>query len=89
MAALSKAVEGNGPWWVKALSIYGLGGGLAIYLVVQLTTVFAADLKSHAEETRRSMERLVWLTEANCVNQADDAGERATCQRALTRQSTP
>lgn len=69
----------GGPWWARALYVYGVPSAIALFLVYQLTEGFADDLRAHAESTHTAIEELIQLTTVICVNEADDQMERNRC----------
>ncbi len=83
-------LNGNVPWWVKPLYVYGVPSAIALFLVFQTAVTFPAALKVHAAAAAEGLRLHAVATETGhiatvrlltvmCVNAADSDVERRYC----------
>ncbi len=83
-------LNGNAPWWVKAIYLFGVPSAIALFLVYQNAIAFPEALKSHAATSAEGLrlhaataeaghEAAMRLTTVMCVNAADTDIERRYC----------
>lgn len=81
-------VNGNAPWYVKAVSYYGVPAAIAVYLVWYLTTamptkaevmVLGDQLKVHVSTTSSDLSDIKRILMVTCVNAAATDTKRMQC----------
>ncbi len=86
----SLGMNGNAPWWVKAIYVVGVPSAIALFLVWKVAIGFpealqahaaaaAEGLRQHAATAEAGHEAAMRLTTVMCVNAADTDIERRYC----------
>lgn len=75
--------NGNGgPWWVKALYMFGVPAGIALFLLYFVTSSIAGELKGARDDLRQHMKdysRQSLYLRAICLNTAPSEAARVQC----------
>lgn len=81
-------LNGNTPWYVKAISLVGVPAAIAFYLIYYLTTTaptkaemitIGDSLKVHVSSTQSDLTDIKRILLASCVNAGHTDVERLKC----------